>query len=84
VYRAIRISSILTTRLEEIVDRAGRFCGLRRVDEDLPATAVMTANAGSRSFWANIVAEIMLFSNFSNVSAAQLDDSMPAERPQRR
>jgi hypothetical protein len=43
----------------------------------------MTANAGSRSFWENIVAEIMLFSNFSNVSAAQLDDLMLAERLQR-
>jgi hypothetical protein len=39
----------------------------------------MTANAGSRSFWVNILMDIMLFSNFSNVSAAQLDESMPAE-----
>ena len=50
-----------------------------RVDGHLPATAVMTANAGSRSFWVNIVMDIMLFSNFSNVSGAQLDESMPAE-----
>ena len=48
-------------------------------DDDLPATAVMTANAGSRSFWVNILINIMLFSNFSNVSVAQLDESMPAE-----
>jgi hypothetical protein len=52
---------------------------LGRGDGDLPATAVMTANAGSRSFWVNILMDIMLFSNFSNVSTAQLDESMPAE-----
>jgi hypothetical protein len=39
----------------------------------------MTANAGSSSFWVNILIDIMLFSNFSNVSVAQLDESMPAE-----
>ena len=52
---------------------------LGRGDGDLPATAVMTANAGSRSFWVNILMDIMLFSNFSNVSTAQSDESMPAE-----
>jgi hypothetical protein len=77
VYGAIRNTSSSIAGLEEIVGREGRFCVLR-VD-NLPATAVMTANAGSRIFWANIVAESMLFRNFSNVSAAQLDDSMPAE-----
>jgi len=29
---------------------------------DCAATAVMTANAGSRSFWVNILIDIMLFS----------------------
>jgi hypothetical protein len=38
----------------------------------------MTASAGSRSFWANIVTKNILFSNFSNVSTAQLNDLMPA------
>jgi hypothetical protein len=54
------------------------------VDDNLPATPVMTASAGSKSFWANIVMKIMLFSNFSNISSAQLDDSMPAESTARR
>jgi hypothetical protein len=83
MYHAIPIS-IPTTRLEDLADGEARSCVHRRIDDDLPATPVMTASAGSRSFWANIVMEIMLFSNFSNVSSAQLDDSMAAESTARR
>jgi hypothetical protein len=47
-----------TTRLEDLADCEGGSCMFRRDGDDLPATAVMTANAGSRSFWANIVMEL--------------------------
>jgi hypothetical protein len=36
---------------------------LGRDDEGLPATAVLTASAVKKSFWANIVIGIMLFRN---------------------
>lgn len=46
---------------------------------DLPAAMLKTAMAGRRSFWANIVMVLCFYSNFLNVSAAQLYDLMPAE-----
>jgi hypothetical protein len=78
MYCALCISSVPTTTLEGVVDGEAHSCGGERVDDDLPATEVMTASAGSRSFWANIVTKNMLFSNFSNVSTAQLNGLTPA------
>lgn len=68
-----------TTSMELVAEYECRACMFKRVDKDLPATALLTASAERRSFWANIVIGIMLFSNFGNVSAAQLDGLTAAE-----